>query len=173
MIETRIGDMLINVLPDPNVAKIMTHGTNCHGRMGSGIAPLIKKLYPEVYEVYRRQFHTEHGLKLGEITLASPYVWLPFIVVNSNIQNKYRGFRNPDGTIEPYDAVYCNYDAMRSCFQLINKRAIAVLGVSKMPVEVHFPLIGCGLAGGDWEIVSKIIDEELDDRITKVLWKLK
>ena len=31
-------------------------------------------------------------------------------------------------------------------------------------VIVHgYPLIGAGLAGGDWAIISKIIDEELKD----------
>ena len=172
MIETRIGDMLVNVLPTPNVVKIMTHGTNCLGRMGSGIAPLIKQKYPEAYEVYRNQYNSPTGLTLGQITYCTPKMSVyPFLVVNSNIQHKYRGYKNPDGTIEPYDKVFCDYDAMQSCFKQIND--IAIMLVDQFPVEVNFPLIGCGLAGGDWNIVSQIIDDKLDDRISKILWKLK
>lgn len=173
MIETRIGDMLENVYPDHTVAKIMTHGTNCQGRMGSGIAPLIKQKYPSAYEVYRKQYLTDTGLVLGNITCAAPFQKVPFIIVNSNIQDKYRGYHNDDGTIEPANKVYCDYNALESCFTHINTKAKAVLDLCSLPVEVHFPLIGCGLANGDWNIVSEIIDRVLDDRITKVLWKLK
>ena len=37
-------------------------------------------------------------------------------------------------------------------------------------LPVHFPLIGCGLAHGTWEEVSKRIELGLGPNIEKVLW---
>lgn len=31
----------------------------------------------------------------------------------------------------------------------------------RLGASVHMPRIGCGLAGGKWEVVGKIIEEEL------------
>lgn len=60
--------------------------------------------------------------------------------------------------------VYVDYNAVRRCFKLVNTCNLIL-----MYDTVNFPLIGAGL-GGDWEIISKIIDEELDDSLNKVLW---
>jgi hypothetical protein len=35
------------------------------------------------------------------------------------------------------------------------------LEARRLQASVHMPRIGCGLAGGDWEVVGKIVEEEL------------
>lgn len=185
MIETRIGNMLAHAQEatniTPGVIKAYAHGTNCQGRMGSGIALTIKHMFPEVYNTYVRQYKYE-GLQLGNTSMVQPAGHDHFLFFNCNTQDKYRGFRNADGTVEPHGKVYVDYDGVKKCFEQINEQMLSRLGETPIfgkseqkitELEVHFPLIGAGLANGDWGRIEAIIDEALDDRITKVLWKLE
>ena len=47
-----------------------------------------------------------------------------------------------------------DYDAMKSVFQAIKQDFAGQ--------RIGYPLIGAGLAGGDWVIISEIIDEALE-----------
>lgn len=49
---------------------------------------------------------------------------------------------------------YVNYDAIYDCFQAI----------SGFYSEVAIPRIGCGLAGGNWDIVKRIINDATGDK---------
>ena len=54
---------------------------------------------------------------------------------------------------------------MRSCFQLIKKN----YGNKNLLFDT--PKIGAGLAGGDWKLILKIINEETEnENITLVLY---
>ncbi len=181
MIIERKGNMLTNVLPvdldgRDNVLRIMVHGTNCRGKMRSGIAKSIRELYPEAYKVYMQQ-HENYGHILGGITKAGMDNGM-FYVVNANTQDKYRGYQNDDLTVEADDTIFVDYIAVREAFAQINdfcimrEYATNFEGRKVEKIEIHFPLIGCGLANGDWDTVAAIIDEELEDRFEKVLWKL-
>ena len=118
---------------------IIVHQVNCRGVMGSGIAKQIKQQYPAVFEVYRNCF--ERGdLRLGVIQAV--YVDWNKVIVNACAQEDY-------GTSKRQT----NYTALRDCF-----KQIAEMANSK---TINYPKIGCGLGGGDWTVVSKIIDEEL------------
>lgn len=185
MIETRIGNMLVLAQESanitPGVIKTFAHGTNCQGRMGSGIAWTIRHMFPEVYEAYMRQYHYE-GLQLGNVSVVKPANHDHFMFFNCNTQDKYRGFKNTDGTVEPDDKVYVDYDAVERCFTIINDLLVDKFDTELMfstdtqkieRIEVHFPLIGAGLANGEWDLVAERIDRALDDRFTKVLWKLE
>lgn len=185
MIETRIGNMLTlaqeSTQITPGTIRAFAHGTNCQGRMGSGIALTIKQLFPEVYNTYMRQYNHE-GLQLGNVSMVLPADHEHFVFFNCNTQDKYRGFKNEDGTVEPHGKVYADYDAIRECFERINEIVMSMKGVTPIfsesdepitNIEVHFPLIGAGLANGEWNLIAAMIDEALDDSITKVLWKLE
>ena len=39
-------------------------------------------------------------------------------------------------------------------------RSVA-LEALRLGASVHMPRIGCGLAGGDWQLVGKMVEEEL------------
>ena len=64
-------------------------------------------------------------------------------VVNAYTQFNYRG----DGVKADYDAIRKVFGKVRSDFQ--GKR-------------IGYPMLGAGLAGGDWDTISSIINEELD-----------
>lgn len=126
---------------------LIIHGCNCFCNMGAGIAKNIKGHFNAAYLA---DLQTKKGekRKLGTISYGRCFLHdrnLPLIVVNAYTQFRYGdGKRNAD------------YDAIRSCFRTIKE----TFGNRKL--RIGYPLIGCGLAGGDWGIVSKIIDEELD-----------
>lgn len=144
MIQTKKGNLL-------NAHGLIVHGVNCQGVMGSGVAAQIRSKWPTVYERYKLD-EEKIGLQLGDVQIVA--VESGQVVANAVTQEFYgRGGK-----------VYVDYKAVRKCFREINKYAVL------WNLTVNFPLIGCGLAGGKWDIVSKIIDEELDDSLEKVLW---
>ncbi|WP_444935920.1 macro domain-containing protein [Microbulbifer sp. JMSA004] len=122
---------------------VIVHGCNCQCQMGKGIALTIKKLFPEAYAA---DLGTEKGsrLKLGTYSSAYiPQLEASFTVVNAYTQFHWRG-----------KGVMADYEAIRSVFTKVKK---------DFPGKrIGYPLIGAGLAGGDWEVISSIIENELE-----------
>lgn len=145
--QTHIGDIL-------SVTEgIIVHGCNAQGVMKSGIAKDIREKYPQVYEDYK-QHERERGLELGDAIYTT--IHKDLIIVSAITQEFYGRAK----------VIYVDYDAISSAFMKIG------LVASLKGLDVHFPLIGCGLANGKWSEVKPRIDEELclDDR--SHLWVL-
>lgn len=133
-------DRITLVKGDITTAKgIIVHGCNAQGVMGSGVALAIRKKFPSAYRVYR-QAHQKGALHLGSVTSMSAED-ADVIVVNGITQELYGN----DGQL------YTNYKAVESVFEEVNTLQHITGYV------VNFPLIGCGLGGGDWNVVKKII----------------
>ena len=121
---------------------VVIHGCNCQCQMGKGIALTIKSEFPEAYEADKA---TPKGLeaKLGTISVAQ--VDRPnfnFTIVNAYTQFHWRG-----------TGVKADYDAIRRVMRLVKQRFPGK--------RIGYPKVGAGLAGGDWSVISKIIEEEL------------
>ena len=71
------------------------------------------------------------------------------IVVNAYTQYNY-GKNHKDGSFRPAD-----YEAITLCMRKMN-------AIFK-GAHIGLPLIGAGLAGGDWEIIKNIIQTELSE----------
>ena len=128
---------------------VIIHGCNCYCAMGAGIAKSIKQHFPEAYKA---DCKTKKGdkKKLGTYTFAEYHITgteKPFQklrVINGYTQYNYaKGLINVD------------YDAIRSVFRKMKE------DFGGQRLRFGYPLIGCGLAGGDWNIVKEIIEEEL------------
>lgn len=150
---------------------ILVHGCNCLGAMGGGIAAGIRSKWPSVYEAYKR--HQELvGLRLGDVNFVAGNAFkdtplakhihafsdeLPadVIVANAMTQQIYGG--------DP-DVIYVSYDAVSAAF------ARVALVARQAGIEVHFPLIGCGLAHGVWTEVGPRIESALAPNVPGVLW---
>jgi O-acetyl-ADP-ribose deacetylase (regulator of RNase III) len=152
--------MSISILPKKgNLLDVtsghIVHGCNAKAVMGSGVALAVKKKYPIAFESYQMQ-SVITGLKLG---YAYPVqIDNKLCIWNAITQEEYgQPTRN------------CSYDAIQSCFEQINKHLAA--DVSGIVKEVHIPLIGAGLGGGNWNIISTIIEETMDFDVT--LWILQ
>jgi O-acetyl-ADP-ribose deacetylase (regulator of RNase III) len=50
------------------------------------------------------------------------------------------------------------YEAVERCLQVVADHAI------RLGASVHMPRIGCGLAGGKWELIEPIIIRTLCER---------
>lgn len=168
MIETRTGNMLEEVTEG-----FMMQGCNAQGEMGAGIALAIRNKWPIVYDEYMRAWDNGHPLPihgtsttihLQELEMGSiiPVRVTPdIIMINAITQRFYTGHAFSDGGRE------VDYEAVAQACESINN-----LVLSTVVMEVlHFPLIGAGLAKGNWDIIASIIDETID-RVEKVLWVL-
>lgn len=122
---------------------VIVHGCNCFCTMGAGIAKLIKQNFPKAYEA---DLETESGdrNKLGQITWVEVDLEeYKLIVVNGYTQYNWRGRGQK-----------VDYDALRNVFKTIKSQFSGL--------KIAYPATGAGLAGGDWDIISKIINEELE-----------
>ena len=122
------------------------HQVNCQGVMGSGIARQIRERWPRVYESYRHfvEYHNRQGEGLlGKILISN--ISSPKRVINMFSQDTY-GY---DG------GRYTSYDAFANCLREIDLH----VGSSR---SIGFPKnIGCGLGGGNWKVISALIEEIL------------
>lgn len=131
--------------------KIIAHQVNCVGIMGGGIAHQIKEKYPEVYKEY--------------FDLCDENLYDDFLFGNMNFLGTVQPVKTNDGVTilncfaqgKTVGSIpLTNYDAFRKCMKTIN--------ASYKGERISMPYkIGCGLAGGDWSTVSRIIEEEMVD----------
>lgn len=119
--------------------EFILHGCNAQGVMGAGVAKAIRDEYPFAYDQYREAF-TTRGLRLGEIQIVR---CMDKTIINAITQLRY----GRDGIR------YVSYDAVAD--------AMASLEETLYGEEVAMPMIGSGLAGGDWNIIKAIIEAEL------------
>ena len=123
-------------------AKYICHQVNCKGKMGSGVAKQVKSLYPKAYEIYAKACKEYNGDLLGKIQICRIG---DKSIVNMFAQDRY-GY---DG------AQYTNYTAFEYCLNKL-KTHIPAGETIAMPYK-----IGCGLAGGDWNVVYGLIEKVL------------
>lgn len=144
-------------------ADVIVQQVNCCGIMGAGLAKQIKERWPKVFEEYKRQCELpnaqgyDRSHLLGKVQCSKVTDCITgrqIIIANIFGQNRY-------GT----DKRYTDYKALTKGFIEIadgfNGKIIAI------PEK-----IGCGLAGGDWKIVSHIIAGVFADTTGAVqIWK--
>ena len=122
---------------------VIIHGCNCFCTMGAGIAKLIKSNFPEAYQADLQTTKGDKN-KLGQISYAELITSNgKLIVVNGYTQYNWRGRGKK-----------VDYEALRNVFKAIKTKFSGL--------KMAYPAIGAGLAGGSWEIISEIINEELE-----------
>ena len=137
-------------------AYAILHQVNCMGVMGSGVAKQIRDKYPKVYLKYRDRctmFKDDPSCLLGQIQ--SVKIDKNKYIVNVFGQLNYGRVKKK----------YTEYWALRRAFKHVN------LAFSGKSIAIPY-LMGCGLGGGDWNIVSRIIEEELTD-CDVTIWKFE
>lgn len=126
---------------------VIGHQTNLKGVMGGGLALQIRKKFPIAYGAYSALISKQ---KLGDcqIIMVSRDNGTPS--QNLYIANLFGQDGFGSGEVDT------DYDALRAALKKLNDWA------TQNVVEVYLPYgLGCGLAGGDWRIVSEIIEEEV------------
>ena len=122
---------------------VIVHGCNCFHNMGGGIARIIARTFPEALAADRA---TPKGdpAKLGTISQATVACGgHRLTVVNAYTQFDYQG----PGPLVDYDALF---------------RAFRAVAQAHSGARIAYPMIGAGLAGGDWARIAPLIETALD-----------
>jgi O-acetyl-ADP-ribose deacetylase (regulator of RNase III) len=148
------GDLIQLALD--GVFDVIAHGCNCQNTQRSGLAPQMAKAFGTDKFIMEHSSHQGDYNKLGQID----YKWMqrdavlrePICIVNCYTQYDYGR-----------DKVHLDYDALALCLKKLNH-------VFKGK-RLGLPQIGCGLAGGDWLVVKRMIEELCPDLdVTVVLY---
>jgi O-acetyl-ADP-ribose deacetylase (regulator of RNase III) len=148
MIEYRKGD-LFSVQ-----SGIIAHGCNNQGVMGSGVAAIVKRMYPLAFMHYKNN-HQNGFNALGQVDLVlvkdEPKLYIGNLITQELYGNDVR---------------QVSYDAVDICFDALFMKADKQI--------VNIPKIGAGLGGGDWNVIESIIKSKLKNYTKQkvVVWEL-
>ena len=119
---------------------IICHQVNCKGVMGAGLAKSLREKYPVCFTSYHR-YCKEGKFKLGMVQFCkvNPVLY----ICNMAGQDGY-------GT----QSRQTDYEALASCLTKLHAKSIELNLTPYLPYK-----LGCGLAGGDWNVVSKMIEQ--------------
>jgi O-acetyl-ADP-ribose deacetylase (regulator of RNase III) len=150
---------------------VVAHGANCFCQMGAGIAPQMasafgcnnfkledKKFVGDINKLgqidFEKLWYSSWDKKFERYPDEGDTLLYSLFVVNCYTQFFYGSLYGP-----PVD-----YEAIALCMRKIN--------YTFKGLRIGLPLIGCGLAGGSWEIVRGIFQKELKDmELTVVKFK--
>ena len=135
-------------------ADVICHQVNCQGVMGSGIAKQVREKHPEVFAHYKKVCD-DYKIRFGTNALLGGMQVVPIAngwIVNLFAQDKF-GY---DGKC------YTNYDSLRQCLETVKNE------FPNNTIAIPY-LMGCHRGGGDWDVVSKMIEEVFGDSDCEVL----
>ena len=142
-VEYKTGDA---TAPIGSGNRIIVHVCNDVGGWGRGFVLAISKRWAEPEQRYRawHKGQEKQPFALGEVQFVQVRddTWVANLIGQRDI-------RALNG-VPPV-----RYDAIREGLQKV------ALEAKRINASVHMPRIGCGLAGGDWNVVGKIVEEEV------------
>jgi len=151
-------------------ADYILHQVNCMGVMGAGLAKQIKTKWPEVYEEYYKcceENASKRTKLLGDFVVANTSTKAksghPITVINLFGQYGYGG-----GCQTDYHALERALGSFIGVFDEVYKE----LGTIQIQTIAIPYKLGCGLAGGDWNVVYDIIKRHDTDWADIQIWKL-
>ena len=131
--------------------RIIVHVCNDIGAWGKGFVLAVSKKWPAAERGYR-EWHKGSGdvpFELGQVQ----FVQVELTIWAANLIGQH-GIRPASG-VPPV-----RYEAIREGLSRVAKFA------TEHEASVHMPRIGCGLAGGKWEEVSRLVEQELVTRVS-------
>jgi len=142
----KVGDLCLAAIGAE--VNVIAHQANCFCRMKSGVAKRISEIFPDAVTADNV---TEAGSKwkLGKWThgIGKNCFGNPVWVFNLYGQYNYG-----------YDTKqYTDYNHLEKAIRSMAER----LYLLRDKIKIGLPKIGAGLGGGDWEIISRIIETEL------------
>lgn len=136
-----VGDLL--KAPEP----VIVHGCNAQGVMGSGVALAIRDAFPTVYRRYNNVIEKHKNTTDPVIPGDVIFAYVKGKVFANCITQKFYGRQKLQ---------YVDYNAIRECMKRIDK-----LCCEERYTAVAMPKIGAGLGGGNWQVISEIIQETM------------
>lgn len=132
-----IADVLEYHFPENAKLVIIAHICNNVDKFGAGFAKQVALKYPLAKETYHLA-----SQELGNISLVKveEYKFICNMIAQDGVGKNKKPIR---------------YDALKECLMKLKNIC------KKKDIYIVMPKIGTGLAGGDWEIISEIIEETL------------
>lgn len=140
-IKYKVGDMVESYRL--GILDAYAQQCNCFCRQGKGIAPLLCKVNPLVRDVDNATTEGDRN-KLGTYTVARGKGY------GSDLYNIYGQYHWSKFKEAPNRNT--NYEALREGLTAVKED---LSSSNNNPKTLGIPLIGCGLAGGDWKGVVK------------------
>jgi O-acetyl-ADP-ribose deacetylase (regulator of RNase III) len=128
--------------PTGNANKIIVHVCNDIGGWGKGFVMALSKKWKEPELQYRAWYASKLNFELGatQFVKVADNMWVANMIGQRGIGTDSNG--NPP----------IRYDAITSALEKVAAFAL------EENATIHMPRIGCGLAGGKWEEIEKIIN---------------
>ena len=144
------GDLFVEVAKAQG-PRVIAHGCNAVGKMGSGFAVEVRRRYPIAYMGYRDAYISD-GLYMGDVVYVS--VDGELTIANCITQHYY-------GKVAGVQ--YANTEAIRKCLTQV------ATFCKKQGAALHLPLIGGKRGGLEKDVVITIFKELFDD-VDATLW---
>ncbi len=144
---TRVGNLLDSTAP------ILCQQVNCERKMGAGLAKQIVQRYPDVLQAFRNNDPILGG------------VFLYTLPTGQKLANLYA-----QSHTRRYDGECCtDYEALRTALHQVR-----IYARSQAIPLIAIPYgMGCGLAGGDWGVVSAMVENVFNQSGVEVeAWRL-
>ena len=139
--------------PQAKGRKIIAHVCNDQGGWGKGFVLAVSRRWPEPESAYRAwhrdRARNDFGLGALQLVPVQPLVWVANMIGQHGIRT---GSKGPP----------VRYEAIRTALENLGRHA------RRLDASVHMPRIGCGLAGGRWELVEPLVAAELTDHSVEV-----
>jgi len=125
--------------------KIIVHVCNDIGGWGKGFVLALSKKWKEPEAQFRKWYRSKEDFELGKVQFVKVEddIWVANLIGQHNLKNDENG-------IPPV-----RYSAIKLGMGEVQAFA------KGLKASVHMPRIGCGLAGGTWDKIQPIIDQEL------------
>lgn len=139
--------------PQGSENKIIVHVCNDIGGWGKGFVMAISKRWKKPETQYREWFKSKKEFELGKVQLVQ--VEEDLWVANLIGQHKINKDENGEAPIR--------YNAIEEGLKTVSEFA------KTNNASIHMPRIGCGLAGGKWEMIEPIILKTLSNKNVEVV----
>lgn len=128
------------------------HGCNCFCRMRSGVAKALTDAWPDIAVADKRLTQEGDFNKLGSYSNLDIKQ-----IIDGQTKQLIRFYNLYTQYNYGYDGgQYLKYDALSLALEKMAR------SLNSYNQDIIMPKIGCGLAGGDWNIVEEIIENKLE-----------
>ena len=138
--------------PKDSKNKIIVHICNDIGGWGKGFVMALSKKWQEPEINYRKWHASNDKFELGKVQFVQ--VEEDLWIANLIGQHKTRYSKDGNPPIR--------YEAVEEGLNAVATKA------KELSANIHMPRIGCGLAGGKWEVVEHIISKTLSNNNIEV-----
>lgn len=137
--------------PIGNDKRLIVHICNDIGGWGKGFVVAISNKWSEPEQQYRQWFKSQDKFQLGEVQ----FVEVKEHIVVANMIGQHK-IKRTNGQVP------IRYNAVEEGLNKVANYA------HEHNFSVHMPRIGCGLAGGEWTEIEKIINQRLIEKNIEV-----